>query len=607
VSSDAIFVFALTVIAGLLMASNRIRYDAVALLVVLTLMLSGVLSVGESLSGFGSPVVVLVVCLLIVGEMLARTGVAAAVGDWILQRGGKSERRLLVLIMLAAGILGAVMSSTAIVAIFIPIILRIASDTGLNASRLLLPMSYAALISGMLTLIATTPNIVVHEELKAAGYEGFGFFGFTIIGAIVLVAAIVYILFIGRRLLPGEESTESSGSAKRSVFDLWRTFNTTDDFCRARMLPSSSLVGQANAQAHIEERYGVRLVGIEPEKSRSTSIVPPASGARYSVNDVLLLVGSDGGLAKAIEELDLTRLERSAETRKRFLWDFGGASVLVHPDSTLVGKTVREADFFTRFRLQVIGLRHGREPVEDYAGTPLKSGDSLFVLGPWSRIKRLAERNHEFVVLELPSEIGDVAPERSKMPVALAILVGMVILMMADVIPLTAAVMIATMMAVATRCLSLEEAYRSVHWSSIVLIAGMLPLADAMAVTGGTQMIVDALLDLSGDAGPYAMLTLVFFLTATLGLILSNTASAVLVAPVAIYVARALEVSPYPFALAVLIAASAAYSTPVSTPVVTLVVDPGRYRFADFLKVGIPLLMLTWLVTLAVTPLVFPF
>jgi di/tricarboxylate transporter len=589
------------------MASNRIRYDAVALLVVLALMLSGVLSVGESLSGFGSPVVVLVVCLLIVGEMLARTGVAAAVGDWILRRGGKSEWRLLVLIMLAAGILGAVMSSTAIVAIFIPIILRIASDTGLNASRLLLPMSYAALISGMLTLIATTPNIVVHEELKAAGYEGFGFFGFTIIGAIVLVAAIVYILFIGRRLLPGDEVAEATGSARRSVFDLWRTFNTTEEFCRARILPTSSLVGQANAQADIEERFGIRLVGIDTARSRSGSIVPPASGARHAENDVLLLVGSGSSLSRAMEELNLTRLEKSADTRKRFLWDFGGASVLVHPDSTLVGKTVREADFFTRFRLQVIGLRHGREPVEDYAGTPLKSGDSLFVLGPWSRIKRLAERNHEFVVLELPSEIGDVAPERSKMPVALAILVGMVILMMADVIPITAAVMIATMMAVVTRCLSLEEAYRSVHWSSIVLIAGMLPLADAMAATGGTQLIVDALLDLSGDAGPYAMLTLVFFLTATLGLILSNTASAVLVAPVAIYVARALEVSPYPFALAVLIAASAAYSTPVSTPVVTLVVDPGRYRFADFLKLGIPLLFLTWLVTLVVAPLVFPF
>jgi di/tricarboxylate transporter len=217
VSSDAIFVFALTVIAGLLMASNRIRYDAVALLVVLTLMLSGVLSVGESLSGFGSPVVVLVVCLLIVGEMLARTGVAAAVGDWILQRGGKSERRLLVLIMLAAGILGAVMSSTAIVAIFIPIILRIASDTGLNASRLLLPMSYAALISGMLTLIATTPNIVVHEELKAAGYEGFGFFGFTIIGAIVLVAAIVYILFMRWRKPPAVRGVLSSTCGARSI------------------------------------------------------------------------------------------------------------------------------------------------------------------------------------------------------------------------------------------------------------------------------------------------------------------------------------------------------------------------------------------------------
>ena len=176
-----------------------------------------------------------------------------------------------------------------------------------------------------------------------------------------------------------------------------------------------------------------------------------------------------------------------------------------------------------------------------------------------------------------------------------------------DVVPVVAAVLMAALAAVFTGCLSMDDGYRSIHWSSIVLIAGMLPLADAMAATGGTQLIVDALLDLSGEAGPYGMLTLVFFLTAGLGLILSNTASAVLVAPVAIYVAQALDVSPYPFALAVLIAASAAYSTPVSTPVVTLVVDPGRYRFADFLKLGIPLLFLTWLVTLVIAPLVFPF
>lgn len=200
--AESTLVFGLIGVAAVLMASNRIRFDIIALLVIIALMLSGVLTVGQSLSGFGSPVVILVAGLLVIGEMLARTGVASLIGDWILRRGSNSEARLLVLIMLGSGLLGAVMSSTAVVAIFIPIVIRIGAASGIHASRLLLPMSYAALISGMLTLIATTPNIVVHEELKVEGFEGFSFFGFTAIGAVILIAAIAYILIIGRRLLP---------------------------------------------------------------------------------------------------------------------------------------------------------------------------------------------------------------------------------------------------------------------------------------------------------------------------------------------------------------------------------------------------------------------
>ena len=220
-TNEAAFVFAVIAVAALLMASNRVRFDIVALLVVMALMLSGVLSIGEALSGFGSSVVALVAGLLVIGEMLARTGVARAVGDWILKKGGSNETRLLILIMVGAAILGAVMSSTAVVAIFIPIVLRIAADTGLNNQRMLIPMSYAALISGMLTLIATTPNIVVHEELKGAGYTGFGFFSFAPVGIAVLAVAVIYILLIGRRLLSAETRSSLVDKRGRSIDALW--------------------------------------------------------------------------------------------------------------------------------------------------------------------------------------------------------------------------------------------------------------------------------------------------------------------------------------------------------------------------------------------------
>ena len=421
--SDSTLIFGLIGFAAILMASNKVRFDIVALLVVIALILTGVLTVEQALAGFGTPVVILVAGLLVIGEMLARTGVANAVGELILTKGRGSETRSLALIMIGAAVLGAVMSSTAVVAIFIPIIMRIASEAGVDRSRLLLPMSYAALISGMLTLIATPPNIVVHEELKEEGYEGFGFFGFTIIGLVVLVVAIAYVLILGRRLLHNK-----------------------------------------------------------------------AEGAALEYTD--------------------------------------------------------------------------QEP---------------------------------------PQSPANNVPAGRRMRIAIIILVAMVALAILDVVPLIVAVLLAVLAAIFTRCLTMEDAYRSIHWSSIVLIAGMLPLADALKITGGTDMIVDTLLYLAGDAGPNAMLSILFFLTAGLGLVLSNTASAVLVAPIAIYAAQALGVSPYPFAVAVLIAASAAYSTPVSTPVTTLVVDPGKYRFMDFVKVGVPLLILTYVVTLVIAPMAFPY
>jgi di/tricarboxylate transporter len=607
-SGEVAFVFALIGVAAVLMASNRVRFDIVALLVVLALMLSGILTAGEALAGFGSSVVILVAALLVVGEMLDRTGVARAVGDWILKKGGSNETHLLILIMAGAGLLGSVMSSTAVVAIFIPIVLRIAAETKLNSSRMLMPMSYAALISGMLTLIATTPNIVVHEELKVSGFDGFGFFSFAPVGLAVLVVAIVYMLFIGRRLLPGESTTTAATRRDRSLFELWKDYDIGESPAQLSIGSDSPLADKTIAESQIETRYGVRIHGIIRRASRSEErIASPAPGSQLKAGDVLLVIGKQLDIDRLLQEQSLTRQEVSPRDRQRWLWEIGGASVLVHPESTLIGKSLREAEFRSNYDLHVVGVRRGKEALADFKDESLHSSDSLLVVGPWSRIQHLQSMTHDFVVLEMPSERAEIVPSYRRMPVALAILVAMVMLTMFNIVPLVTAVLMAALAAVFTRCLTMEDAYRAIHWSSLVLIAGMLPLADALNKTGGTQLIVDALMSTMGDASPYMMLSVIFFLTAGLGLVLSNTASAVLVAPIAIYTASALGVSPYPFAVAVVIAASAAYSTPVSTPVVTLVVDPGRYRFTDFIKVGVPLLLLTYVVTVVVAPIIFPF
>jgi len=333
----------------------------------------------------------------------------------------------------------------------------------------------------------------------------------------------------------------------------------------------------------------------------------PEAQLVFQSGDVVLAVGSPDDLGQFAQAQSLRAQDPTQRNRQHWLWEMGAASLLIHPESTLIGKSLREAEFRSRYGVHVLGIRRQVEPMADYEKARLAASDSLLVVGSWSSIRQLQARHHDYVVMEIPNEQETVVPAYKRMPASLLILAGMVTLSIFNLVPLVAAVLIAVLAAVATRCLTMEDAYRSIHWSSLVLVAGMLPLADALEKTGGTQLIVNSLMNGVGDSGPYVLMSVIFFLTAGVGLFLSNTASAVLVAPIAIYVAEAQGISPYPLAIAVLIAASAAFVTPVSTPVVTLVVEPGRYAFIDFVKVGVPMLLLAYGVTMLVAPMIFPF
>ena len=605
-SPEIIIVFSIIGVAAAMMASNRVRFDIVAVLVVLSLILSGILTPSEALAGFGSTVVILVAGLLVVGEMLDRTGVANGIGNLILKHGGGSETRLLVLIMIGAAVLGAVMSSTAVVAIFIPIVLRIAKETKLNASRILLPMSYAALISGMLTLIATTPNLVISEELVGADYEGFGFFSFTLVGFAVLAIAIVYVLFFGRRMLASESQPEINENRVRSILGMWEEYRIDREMRQLRVGDGSQLGSKTLAELNIQNEYGVLISGIKRQKAGKRWLSVDATTEILS-GDTIIAAGKPEELDRMQEEQSMVAEPYSTPEAVRRFWEIGAATVMVHAESALIGKSLCDLEFRSRYGLQVFGLRRNGEAVADYETLPLESSDFLLVIGPWRHIQQLQTAAHDFVMLELPAEKTTVIPAYMKMSVAIMILAAMVLLSVFDIVPLVAAVIMAVMAGIFTRCITIEDSYRAIPWSSLVLVAGMLPLADALEKTGGTKLIVDALMGSLGGGGPVVVMSALFFLTAALGLFLSNTAAAVLVAPIAITSAEALGVSPYPFALAVLIAASAAFMTPVSTPVVTLVVEPGQYRFMDFVKVGVPLLILTYLVTVFLAPLMFPF
>lgn len=601
---DIVFVFSLIGVAAVLMASGRVRYDLVALIVVLALILGNVLTVGQALSGFGSSVVILVACLLIVGEMLERTGVARFVGDLILKKGGSNETRLLILLMVSAAFLGSVMSSTAVVAIFIPIVLRIASDTGLDKSRMLLPMSYAALISGMLTLIATTPNLVVSDELVAQGYEALGFFSFFPIGVIILVVTIGYMLLWGRTLLTSREPVKETKKRRpnQTFYELWNAYQIEDevnDFLVSDPVQLELIreLGQSGVSFLARRRRG---------RNRTRETVLFRDGMELARDDVILVRGSREALDGIRSRPEFTRRTVLGPRAGDWIDCLGVADVMVHPEAAVVGEEARLALSHDTHELDVLGIRRDGEPVRNPSAAPLKVGDRLLVLGPWAELNKLAEQRDDFVLLSFPKERADVIPMLSKFSIAIGILVGMVVLSALNIVPVTAAVLLAAIAAVLFRTMTTEEAYKSISLSTLVLIAGMLPLANALEITGGSDLIVAGLLDVVGESDPRVMMGALFVLTATLGLVLSNTASAVLVAPIAITAAEALQVSPYPMAICVLFAASAAFSTPVSTPVVTLVVTPGNYAFSDFLKLGVPLTAIVGFITVFVTPYFFP-
>ena len=605
-TTEMAFVFGVLAVAVVLFASGRVRLDVVALLVLLALLLGDVVTVGEALAGFSDPVVLMIAGLFIVGEALVTTGVAFAVGEWMMRVGGASEERLLMLLMLVVGSIGAFMSSTGIVALFLPIVLSISAKTGFSRSGLLMPLAFASLISGMMTLIATPPNLVVNAELRNRGLETFAFFDFTPIGAAVLLVGIAYMLFVGRRLLSAGRVEETRDKGQ-TIADLADAYGLTEELARLRIPADSPLVGETVASAKLRTLFGVAAVGLERREGRHVSIMPALVHSELRAGDVLYVVGAEEPEAHFIEAQRLRREPLEAGHRTDIIRELGVAEVMLPPNSGMIGQSLAEAAFRSRYNANVLAICRDGTPVENVVGERLKFGDTLLVSGSWKDIGLLQGQKKDFIVLSLPVELKDVAPAYRQAGWAIAVLVAMIAAMTFGLVPNVAAVLIAALAMVAARCVSMDKAYKVINWPSLVLIAGMLPLATALQKTGGTDLIVDGLVAAVGGLGPLAMMGGLFVLTAVLGLFISNTATALLLAPIAIGTANDLGVAPYPFVMTVAIAASAAFMSPVSSPVNTLVVAPGGYSFLDFVKVGVPMTVLVMVVALVLIPLLFPF
>ena len=603
---DVLFVFGVLAAAVVLFASDRLRPDVVALLVIVALALGGILPVSEAVAGFGDSIVVLIAALFVVGEGLVQTGVASQVGDWLTRAAGASETRLLVLLMLAVAGLGAFMSSTGVVAIFIPVVLGIASRLGIGPGRLMMPLAFAALLSGMLTLIATPPNLMVNDALRAAGLQPFGFFSITPIGLLALALGIVYMWTIGSRLLPVSPPPGTAGR-RQTLLELGESYNLIGQLHRLRVEPDSPLAGRTVGQAALRTHHGVTIVGIERQRRFGDKVAPALADTELRSADVLYLIGPAGAVETVGAAQRLTGLPIEDSQQRGLVKELGMVEVLLPPDSELVGQTLRQAAFRSRHGLSVLGIRRRGRPLPgNLIEEKLALGDVLLVAGSWKQISLLQGDRKHFLVLGLPAEFGDVAPAHRRAPFALLVLLAMVVTMTFGLAPNTVAVLLAALAMGLFRCLRLEDAYRSINWPSLVVIAGMLPLARALEKTGGVTLIADGLVAGLGGFGPLALLAGIFLLAALVGLFISNTATAVLMAPVAIAAAQKIGVSPYPFAMTVAVAASAAFATPVSSPVNTLVLAPGGYRFNDFVRVGLPLILIVMALTLLVAPLLLP-
>lgn len=609
VSAETGIVLLLLLATTVMFAINRPRMDAVALIMMTILPLTGVITVQEALAGLSDPNIVLIGALFVIGEGLVRTGVAQRMGDLVVRRSGNSEGRLVASLMAIVATAGSVMSSTGVVALFLPAVLRIARRAAISPSRLMMPLSVAALISGMLTLIATPPNLVIHAELVRRGYEGFHFFSFTVFGVPVLLVAIGYMI-VARRWLAPAASHASSGGNRPSLAQWIEEYGLSGRHHRLRVKPGSPWVGKRLEELNLRANHGLNVLAIERHQRLSATVVAPMAQTVLQSDDVLYIDRRRAdvdveALARAygLEERPLSETGLSDRSRT-----IGMAELLIPATSRLIGQTVISARFRSTYRLSVVGLKRGTTPFSgNVQDEPLRLGDTLLVAGPWRAISRLQNDPNELIVLRVPAELDDVIALPGRAPYALGVVLFTVAMMITGAVPNVQAALIGCLLLGLFRCIDMNAAYGSIQWKTLFLIVGMLPFSLALQKTGGVDAAARLLLRGLSGADPTLMLLTLYVLTVTLGLFVSNTATAVLMAPVALAVAAELGVSPYPFAMTVALASSASFLTPVSSPVNALVAGPGNYGFLDFLRIGTPLSILVMAVNIVLIRWLLPF
>jgi di/tricarboxylate transporter len=596
VTIENLLVLGILAVAVVLFVSEKLRVDVVAMMVLVALVLTGLVTAEEAFSGFASPAVITVWAVFIVSGGLTRSGVADLIARQVVQLAGRSQLRLTVLIMLAVGVMSAFMNNIGAVAILLPAVMSVARETDIPPSKLLIPLAWASLLGGNMTMIGTPPNILASSILESyADIEPFGFFDFTPMGLVVLGAGILYMVLVGRHLLP----KRSPGG------DLADSYPVQEYLTEARVAGDSPLLGRTVREADLENRYGLNVIHIHL-CCQEGEAVSAMTDHRLQEGDELHLEATADAILAANQALGLVPVpdrpiqpwepepERSAIEL---------AEVVLAPSSSLRGKTLRQIDFRSRFGLAVLAIRHQGETLFARLGdVALDFGDSLLIQGPVDKIN-LLRRERDFLLLDMPPmEMR----RTQKAPVSIAILLGVLVVVTAGWLHVSAAMFIGALLMVLSGTLTMDEAYRSIEWKSVFLIAGMLPLGLAMENTGTARLLADQIVGLVGNWGPLAVMMGIFVMTGLLTEVMSNAAATVLAVPIAIDAALGMGADPHAFVMAIVIAASTSFLMPIGHQVNVLVFGPGGYRFSDYTKVGVWLNVVLFILTALILPLIWP-
>lgn len=600
---------------------GKIRSDIVALCSLILLMGFGILTPTEALSGFSNSVVIMMVGLFVVGGAVFQTGLAKMISGKIMHLAGDNETRLFLLVMLTTTAIGAFVSNTGTVALMLPIVVSMAAKGNISASRLLMPLAFASSLGGMLTLIGTPPNLVIQEALANAGYGTLGFFSFTPVGIIAIAIGIIVLMPLSKWLLSNKDKDGSKKKKRtKSLQELVDEYHLADQLTRYVIPKGSELNDKTLMELDIQNRYNLSVMEIRREKRgrngwiRDVSQKMAGPKTRFMEGDIIYISGEPEQMERFATDYKLkqpvTKQKGNAQNKMDF-YDIGIAELVIMPNTTLQNHKIKESGFRSKYNINIVAVRrNGNYILNNLAEVSLHAGDVLLVQGTWANISRLTHEDEHWVVLGQPLAEAEKVTLDYKAPLAAIIMLAMIAMMVFDFIPIepVTAVMIAGVLMVLTGCFrNVEAAYKTINWETIVLIAAMMPMSVALEKTGASAMISQSLVSGLGAYGPYALLAGIYFTTSLLTMFISNTATAVLMAPIALSSALGLHLNPTAFLFAVSLGASMCFASPFSTPPNALVMQAGRYTFMDYVKVGLPLQIIIGIVMVFVLPLLFPF